>query len=136
MRGLGRAELAERAGITRQALGAIIRGGTKSPSAGSAMAIAKALGITVEALFQGTGETGSSKLGRPALIPLSPFGAVLIRRMDVLGLTRDDLSKKTGIHGVTIWRWMRGKSRVPFDSACKLARVLRVPVTELQPGIR
>ena len=136
VRGLSRAELAARAGISRQTLGLILRGTTKSPSAENAIALSKALGVSVEGLFADTGADSGSKLGRPAIIPLSPFGAKLIRRMDLLGMTRDDLAKKTGIHGVTIWRWMRGKSRVPLDSACRLARALHCPVTELQTGIR
>jgi transcriptional regulator with XRE-family HTH domain len=135
-RGLSRADLAAATGVSRQAIGMILNGSTRSPSAESAIAIARALGVSVEALFAGTGLDSASKLGRPAIIPLSPFGAKLIRRMDVLGVTRDDLSKRTGIDSVTIWRWMKGKSRVPLDSACRLARALHCPVTELQVGLR
>ena len=135
-RGLSRADLSSATGISRQAIGMILNGTTRSPSAESAIAIAKALGVSVEALFNGTGSDCTSKLGRPTIIPLSPFGAKLLRRMDVLGVTRDDLSKSTGIDSVTIWRWMKGKSRVPLDSACRLARALHCPVTELQVGLR
>jgi len=135
-RSLSRNDLAAAAGLSRQTIGLILNGTTKSPSAESAIAIARALGVSVEALFAGTGSDSALKLGRPAIIPLSPFGAKLIRRMDVLGVTRDDLSKRTGIDSVTIWRWMKGKSRVPLDSACRLARALHCPVTELQVGLR
>ncbi|MEY4300707.1 MAG: Helix-turn-helix domain [Verrucomicrobiota bacterium] len=135
-RGLSRNDLAAASGLSRQTIGLILNGTTRSPSAESAIAIARALGVSVEALFAGTGSDCTLKLGRPAIIPLSPFGAKLIRRMDVLGVTRDDLSKRTGIDSVTIWRWMKGKSRVPLDSACRLARALHCPVTELQSGLR
>ena len=135
-RGLSRNDLAAATGLSRQTIGLILNGTTKSPSAETAIAIAKALGVSVEALFNGTGSTSAAKPGRPAIIPLSPFGARLIRRMDVLGLTRDDLSKRTDIDATTIWRWMKGKSRVPLDSACLLARALHCPVTDLLAGSR
>lgn len=135
-RGLSRNDLAAAAGLSRQTIGLILNGTTKSPSAETAIAIAKALGVSVEALFNGTGAASAAKPGRPAIIPLSPFGARLIRRMDVLGLTRDDLSKRTDIDATTIWRWMKGKSRVPLDSACLLARALHCPVTDLLAGSR
>jgi transcriptional regulator with XRE-family HTH domain len=134
-RGLSRNDIAAATGLSRQTIGLILNGTTKSPSAETAIAIAKALGISVEALFDGTGLGSGSKLGRPAIIPLSPFGAKLSRKMDLLKLTRDDLSKRTGIDQTTIWRWMKGKSRVPFNDVCLLAKVLKCPVTDLQPGI-
>lgn len=48
--GLSQAELAERAGVTRQSLGTI-EAGRHSPSVGAALRIAAALGIAVETLF-------------------------------------------------------------------------------------
>jgi transcriptional regulator with XRE-family HTH domain len=136
VRGLSRNDLAAASGLSRQTIGLILNGTTKSPSAETAIAIAKALGVSVEALFDGTNSESCVKPGRPAIIPLSPFGAKLIRRMDLLGVTRDDLAKRTGINSVTLWRWMRGKSRVPLESACCIARALHCPVTELQVGVR
>ena len=134
-RGLSQNDLAAATDLSRQTIGLILNGTTKSPSAKTAIAIAKALGVSVEALFHGTGSDTSAKPGRPAIIPLSPFGAKLSRQMDLLEITRDDLSKRTGIDQTTIWRWMKGKSRAPFNDVCLLAKVLKCPVTDLQPGI-
>lgn len=134
-RKLCRSELGARAGISIQTLGLILNGTSKSTTVEYAISISKALGVRVEALFAETDANSGSKGGRPAIIPLSPFGAKLIRRMDLLGITREDLAKKTGINGVTIWRWMRGKSRVPLAPACRLAKALNCEVKELLPEI-
>jgi putative molybdopterin biosynthesis protein len=55
-RGLSQRELSGAAGITRQAVGAIESGRTQ-PSVGIALALARALGTTVEELFGARGET-------------------------------------------------------------------------------
>jgi putative transcriptional regulator len=51
MRGLTQAELAERAGITRRSVNAI-ETGRMVPSVKLALALARALGVSVEALFE------------------------------------------------------------------------------------
>jgi transcriptional regulator with XRE-family HTH domain len=69
--GLGQLELAERAGVTRQLVGAI-EAGRHSPSVDAALRIAGVLGVSVEALFRGpandvaVGESGV--LGSPVVV--------------------------------------------------------------------
>lgn len=62
-RGWSQAELADRAGVTRQLVGAV-EAGRHSPSVAAAIAIARALGTTVEDLFHDRPEV-TSVLGRP-----------------------------------------------------------------------
>src|SRR5258708_30324078 len=54
-RGLTQDELARRAGLSRQALGAI-ESGAYQPGGGAALALARELGDSVEALFGSAGE--------------------------------------------------------------------------------
>jgi len=63
-RGLSQRELARVAGITRQAVGSI-ESGRSQPSVGIALALARALGTTVEALFGAHGEA-PTRSGRSA----------------------------------------------------------------------
>lgn len=131
--GVSLGRLAVASGLSRQALGKIRNGSTASPSAETAIALARALHVSVEALYSGTGHPREATVGRPSIIPLSPFGTRLQRRMDELGMTRPDLAERSGIHAVTIWRWMKGQSRVTLDDAAKLARSLRCGVEDLLP---
>jgi DNA-binding XRE family transcriptional regulator len=61
-RGLGQAELADRAGVTRQSIGAI-EAGRHSPSVDAALRIAGALGVAVEALFADPEQTADVAVG-------------------------------------------------------------------------
>jgi transcriptional regulator with XRE-family HTH domain len=123
--------LAAQCGITRQALGLIRSGKTTNPSAETTLAIAKALHVSVEALCGGT-LPAHQGAGRPAYLPLSDFGLKVQRRLDAMKISRQSLAEKTGINHVTIWRWMTGRSRVPFASACRLATALHCQVADLQ----
>jgi transcriptional regulator with XRE-family HTH domain len=129
--GVGPSELAAQCGITRQALGLIRSGKTTNPSAETTLAIAKALHVSVEALCGGS-IPAHQGAGRPAFIPLSEFGVRVQRRLDALRISRQDLAAKTDINHVTIWRWMTGRSKVPFDAACRLAAALHCRVSDLQ----
>jgi DNA-binding XRE family transcriptional regulator/molybdate-binding protein len=73
LRGLGQAELAELAGVTRQSVGAI-EAGRHSPSVDAAMRIARVLGVSVEDLFASStsdqahlGVAGPAPLGTPVV---------------------------------------------------------------------
>ncbi len=59
-RGLSQADLAHRAGISRQALGAI-EAATYLPSVSVALALARELGTTVEALFGEERDDGATR---------------------------------------------------------------------------
>jgi|SanBayMetagenome_1026888.scaffolds.fasta_scaffold48311_1 transcriptional regulator with XRE-family HTH domain len=131
--GVSLGRLAVDAGLSRQALGKIRNGSTACPSVETAIAIARALHVSVEALYSGTGHPRESAVGRPAYLPLAPFGVRLQRRMDELGITRPDLARRSGIHHVTIWRWMKGQSRVTLEDAVRLAKALRCGVESLLP---
>ena len=63
--GLTQDALAERAGVTRQ-LVAAVEGGRNTPSVEAAMAIARALGTTVEELFASQTPPIESPVGPPA----------------------------------------------------------------------
>ncbi|MHB8383531.1 MAG: substrate-binding domain-containing protein [Candidatus Binataceae bacterium] len=83
-RGLSQNELARRAGISRQALGAI-EAGNYQPGVGVAIALARELGTTVEALFgaESAGEIAaavpaSTKLGAGARVALARVGGRVV----------------------------------------------------------
>jgi putative molybdopterin biosynthesis protein len=69
IQGWSQAELAKRAGLSRQALNAI-EGGHAQPSVDTAMQLARALGCTVEALF-----VGEAQRRLPAPPPGAPAGS-------------------------------------------------------------
>ncbi len=71
-RGFGQSELADRAGVTRQSLGAI-EANRHSPSVDTAMRIAAALGASVETLFSPGRRNGHSPVGAP-----SPVGTPVV----------------------------------------------------------
>lgn len=133
-RGLPLGRLAVATGLSRQALGKIRNGTTACPSAETAMAIARALHVSVEALYSGTGTPVEAAVGRPAFIPMSPFGVRIQRKLDEMGIDRIELARRTGIHHTTVWRWMKGQSKPPLESAAKVARALRCGVDDLLPS--
>ncbi len=59
MAGLSQTELASRAGVSRS-LVAAIEGGRNTPSVAAGIALARALGVTVEELFEPDGEAGEA----------------------------------------------------------------------------
>lgn len=73
--GMSQAELARAAGITRQALGAI-ESGRSQPGVTVALAIARALGASVEQVFGGT--TASRVQAEMSVAPASPRAAVAL----------------------------------------------------------
>jgi DNA-binding XRE family transcriptional regulator len=78
-RGLSQQQLAGVAGVTRQAVSAV-ESGHSDPSLRVALALARALGMTVEDLF-GPGDPADPVLARPvAATPLSRCRCTRIRR--------------------------------------------------------
>lgn len=129
-RGVSLLELSATAGISRQALGHIRSGKTTAPTAQTAIALSRALGVTVESLF---GEPEKGARGRPATVSPSYFGVRVQRRLDETGRTRRELAKACDLDPVTLWRWMRGRSRVPASGLFRVARALRCDPADLVP---
>lgn len=127
-RGMTIGQVAAAAGISRQSLGMIRSGKTAAPSTGTSIALAKALGTTVDRLFSGL--DGANR-GRPRTLQASFFGLAVQQRMQEIGITRPELAKRCGIDHVTLWRWMRGKHRIPVDGLSRVAKGLRCDPTDL-----
>jgi molybdate-binding protein/DNA-binding XRE family transcriptional regulator len=75
-RGLSQQQLAGVAGVTRQAVSAV-ESGHSDPSLRVALALARALGVTVEELF-GPGELGDPVLAQPVATPGGPGSRVAL----------------------------------------------------------
>lgn len=124
-RSLSIGQVAELAGISRQSLGAIRSGKTASPSMETIFSIAKALGVTVDGLYAGLNLPSGRGPGRPRTIPASPFGIRVQERLDAMGMTRVELAERASMDGVTLWRWMRGRHRIPVDGLIRVSKALR-----------
>ena len=87
--GLSQATLAERAGISRQAVGAI-EAGRHRPSVDAAMALASAVGRSVEELFAAP----SAAAPEPVFGPVADGGGVLAARVGARGARRRGLAAR------------------------------------------
>lgn len=70
--------------------------------------------------------------GRPREVPLSRWGDVVESLAAKRGWTRRDLAERAGIREPSLWALLVGKSKPKFETVCKLADALGVPVTKLR----
>lgn len=70
--------------------------------------------------------------GRPRETPVSPWGQVVESLMAKRGWTRRDLAERAGIKEPSLWALIVGKSKPKFETVCKLADALGVPVNKLR----
>lgn len=70
--------------------------------------------------------------GRPRTHRLSSWGRKVEALAQAKGLTRRDVAEKTGISAPSLWALLVGKSKPKFETVCRLADTLGVPVTRLR----
>lgn len=70
--------------------------------------------------------------GRPREVPVTRWGSVVEALAAKRGWTRRDLAEKAGIKEPSLWALIVGKSKPKFETICKLADALGVPVTKLR----
>lgn len=71
-------------------------------------------------------------VGRPRTIRLSAWGRKVETLASAKGLTRRDVAYKAGIKPPSLWALLVGKSKPKFETVCRIADVLGVPVTRLR----
>jgi DNA-binding XRE family transcriptional regulator len=75
---------------------------------------------------------GKARPGRPRAVPLCPWGELVERLAARKSLTRPQLAQAVGISEPSLWALLVGKSKPKFDTACRLADALGVPVSRLR----
>lgn len=70
--------------------------------------------------------------GRPRRTEVCRWGKTVETLAARRGLTRRDLADKAGIRPPSLWALLVGKSKPKFETVCRLADVLGVPVTKLR----
>ena len=70
--------------------------------------------------------------GRPREYDVCKWGQTVETLASKRGLTRSDLAKRVGIKPPSLWALLVGKSKPKFETVCKLADVLGVPVEKLR----
>jgi DNA-binding XRE family transcriptional regulator len=75
---------------------------------------------------------GNARTGRPRAVPLCPWGELVESLAARKRLGRPELAQRIGISEPSLWALLVGKSKPKFETACRLADVLGVPVTRLR----
>jgi len=70
--------------------------------------------------------------GRPRQVKLCPWGERVESLAAKKGWARRDLAERAGITTVSLWALLVGKSKPKFETICRLADALGVPVTKLR----
>lgn len=70
--------------------------------------------------------------GRPREYDLCPWGTIVENLAAKRGLTRRDLAERAGIKPPSLWALLVGRSKPKFETVCRIADVLGVPVSKLR----
>lgn len=70
--------------------------------------------------------------GRPRQMQVCELGKRIERMAAARGWNRSDLAGRAGITPVSMWALCVGKSKPKFETICKIADALGVPVTKLR----
>lgn len=70
--------------------------------------------------------------GRPRQLKVCEWGETVESLAARRGLTRRDLAERAGLKPPSLWALLVGKSKPKFETVCRLADVLGVPVTKLR----
>lgn len=70
--------------------------------------------------------------GRPREVRVSPWGRTVEALAARKGLTRRELAERAGIKPPSLWALLVGKSKPKFETVCRLADALGVPVSKLR----
>lgn len=70
--------------------------------------------------------------GRPRQLKVSAWGKRVESLAASKGWNRRDLAERAGITTVSLWALIVGKSKPKFETICKIADALGVPVTKLR----
>jgi len=70
--------------------------------------------------------------GRPRTRKVSRWGQAVESLAARKGMSRRELADRVGIKPPSLWALLVGKSKPKFETVCRLADVLGVPVTRLR----
>lgn len=70
--------------------------------------------------------------GRPRERDLCPWGITVESLMAKRRMTRSDLAKQAGLKPPSLWALLVGESKPKWETVCKIADALGVPVTKLR----
>lgn len=70
--------------------------------------------------------------GRPREVRVSAWGRTVESLAARKGLTRRELAERAGIQPPSLWALLVGKSKPKFETVCRIADALGVPVSKLR----